>query len=71
MVWGEFEKVVEKELGVDGFGEVYVVLVIVVDGLGEYVWVGERVGRGFVEIVENVGEGVVDVVGRVGVVVWK
>ena len=68
---GEFHNVVHCHLALNGLAHLYLVLVIVVDGLPEYLPVREAVATAPLHVVENVGDAIVYVLGRVAVVPRK
>ncbi|EJW96057.1 hypothetical protein EVA_15838 [gut metagenome] len=62
---------VHRHLALDRLAYLYLVLVIVVDGLPEYLPVREAVATAPLHVVENVGDAIVYVLGRVAVVLRK
>lgn len=62
---------VHRHLALDRLAYLYLVLVIVVDGLPEYLPVREAVATAPLHVVENVGDAIVYVLGRVAVVLGK
>lgn len=67
----EFHNVVHNHLAVHRFAHLYLVFLIVVDGLPEYLSVRETVATAFLHIVQNVGHALVHVLGRVAVLLCK
>ena len=67
----EFHNVVHRHFALDRLAYLYLVLVIVVDGLPEYLPVREAVATAPLHVVENVGDAIVYVLGRVAVVLRK
>ena len=55
----EFHNVVHRHLALDRLAYLYLVLVIVVDGLPEYLPVREAVASAPLHVVENVGDAIV------------
>ena len=62
---------VHHHLAVHRFAHLYLVFLIVVDGLPEYLSVREAVATAFLHVVQNVGHALVYVLGRVAVVLAK
>ena len=67
----EFHNMVHHHLAVHRFAHLYLVFLIVVDGLPEYLSVREAAATAFLHIVQNVGHALVYVFGRVAVLLRK
>ena len=67
----EFHNVVHHHLAVHRLAYLYLVLVIVVYSLPEYLSVREAVATAFLHVVQNIGHALVYVLGRVAVVLRK
>ena len=67
----EFHNMVHRHVALNGLAYLYLVLVIVVDGLPEYLPVREAVATAPLHVVENVGDAIVYVLSRVAVVLRK
>ena len=65
------ENVSTRARMMDRLANLYLVLVIVVDGLPEYLPVRETVATAPLHVIENVGDAIVYVLGRVAVVLRK
>ena len=62
---------VHYHLAVHRFAHLYLVFLIVVDGLSEYLSISEAVATAFLHIVQNMGHAIVYVLGRVAILLRK